>query len=107
MRLSRRGGACQTVTTLPAKAGTSGTGQRSPPQQELLVLRLRQPVTLTHEGSIQAHWSGPCRPCGRTPLPVFLLSRQEVLNAILTAGHPTEPRLPSTRDMSYPRAFPV
>jgi len=29
------------------------------------------------------------------------------LNAILTAGHPTEPRLPSTWDMSYPQAFPV
>ena len=76
-------------------------------QQELLRLRLWQPTTLTPEGSIQAHWSRPCRPEGAAPLLVFLPLCGKVLNAIPTAEHRKEPRLPSTRNMSYPRAFPV
>jgi hypothetical protein len=93
------------VTTLPAKAGNFL--RRSLPQQELLRLRLTHPPPLLPEGSIQAHWSGPCRPEGAAPLPVFLPSRGKVLHAIPTAEHRKEPRLPSTRDMSYPRAFPA
>jgi hypothetical protein len=95
------------VTTLPAKAGSFRVVRSPWLPQELLRLRLRQPVTLTPEGSIQAHWSGPCRPKGAAPLPVFLLSRGEVLNAISTAEHLKGPKPPSTRDTSYPRAFPI
>jgi hypothetical protein len=95
------------VTTLPAKAGSFRVVRSPWLPQELLRLRLRQPVTLTPEGSIQAHRSRPCRPEGATPLLVFLLSRGEVLNAISTAEHLTGPKPPSTRDMSYPTAFPM
>ena len=95
------------MTTLPAEAG-SLRAERSPwLRQELLRLRVTQPPTLAPEGPIQAYWSEPCRPEGAAPLQVFLLSRGEVLHAISTAEHFTEPKLPSTRDTSYPPAFPV
>ena len=51
-----------TVTTLPAKAGSFCTVQSPWLQQELLVLRIRQPVTLAHEGPIQAHCDEPRHP---------------------------------------------
>src|SRR5437763_1376662 len=38
---------------------------------------------------------------------VSLPSRGDVVNASATAEHPKEPKRPRTRDMSYPRAFPV
>ena len=95
------------MTTLPAKAGSFCAVQRSRLQQELLVLRIEQPLTLAHEGPIQAYWSEPCRPEGAAPLQVFLLSRGELLNAISTAEHLKGPKPPSTRDTSYPQAFPM
>src|SRR5437588_9904559 len=95
------------VTTLPAKAGSFWPG----PEASALTGASR--ATLTATRCVNARRLDPS-PLERawpslrtTPLPVYLLSRQEVLNAILTAGHPTEPRLPSTWDMSYPQAFPV
>ena len=95
------------MTTLPAEAG-SLRAERSPwLRQELLRLRVTQPPTLAPEGPIQAYWSEPCRPEGVAPLLVFLLSRGEVLNAISTAEHLKGPKPPSTRDTSYPQAFPM
>src|SRR5205085_11051117 len=76
-------------------------------RQELLRLRVTQPPTLAPEGPIQAYWSEPCRPEGVAPLLVSLLSRGEVLNAISTAEHLKGPKPPSTRDTSYPQAFPT
>jgi hypothetical protein len=92
------------VTTLPAKAESVRVVRKRLLQQELLRLRLWQPTTFTPEGSIQAHWSEPCRPKGTASLPVFLPSRGEVVNAISTAEHLKGPKPPRTRDMSYPRA---
>jgi hypothetical protein len=95
------------VTTLPAKAG-SFRAMRSPwLRQELLRRRVTHPPTLTPEGPIQAHWSRPRLFRGEPLLPVLLPSRGKVLNAIPTAEHLTGPKPPSTRDTSYPRAFPM
>src|SRR5436305_7390339 len=95
------------VTTLPAKAGNF-RAERSPwLRQELLRLRVTHPPTLTPEGPIQAHWSRPRLSRGEPLLPVLLPSRGKVLNAIPTAEHLKGPKPPSTRDTSYPQAFPM
>src|SRR4051794_1711234 len=95
------------VTTLPAKAGRFRAVRSPWLQQELLRLRLEQPLTITPEGSIQAYCNEPRDPRRDALIAGYLPSRQEVLNAILTAEHLKEPKLPCTRDMSYPRAFLV
>jgi hypothetical protein len=95
------------VTTLPAKAG-SVRALRSPwLRQEFLRLRLPHPPTLPPEGPIQAHWSRPRLCKGEPLLPVFLPSRGKVPSAIPTAEHRKGPQPPSTRDTSYPQAFPM
>jgi hypothetical protein len=43
----------------------------------------------------------------RALAPGFLLSQGKVSNALPAVEHLTEPKFPSTRDMSYPRACPV
>jgi hypothetical protein len=76
-------------------------------RQELLRLRVTQPPTLPPEGPIQAHRSRPRLSRGEPLLPVFLPSRGKVPSAIPTAEHLTGPKPPSTRDTSYPQAFPM
>ena len=95
------------MTTLPAKAGNFRAVRSPWLRQELLRLRMWQPTTLTPEGPIQAHWSRPRLSRGEPLLPVLLPSRGKVLNAIPTAEHLKGPKPPSTRDTSYPQAFPM
>ena len=95
------------VTTLPAKAGSFWLV----PEASALTGASRTTLTAPRYVNVRRPDPGPLLRAlmsRRTaPEPVFLPLRGEVLNAISTAGHPTEPRLPRTWDMSYPRAFPV
>ena len=95
------------VTTLPAKAGSFWLV----PEASALTGASRTTLTAPRYVNVRRPDPGPLLRAlmsRRTaPEPVFLPLRGEALNAISTAGHPTEPRLPRTRDMSYPRAFPV
>src|SRR5205085_10751044 len=65
--------------------------------------RLRQSVTLTHEGPIRAYCPGLCTGTLRCAPP----DTSGGVNATLTGERLTEPKLPGTRDMSYPRVCPV
>ena len=67
------------------------------------MLRLRQSVTLTHEGPIRAYCPGLCTGTLRCAPP----DTSGGVNATLTGERLTEPKLPGTRDMSCPRAFPM
>jgi hypothetical protein len=97
------------VTTLPAKPGSFWLGPKAP------ALTGASRTTLTAPRDIHVRRLDPsprCEPCrpskeGAASRPVVLPSRGEILNAISTAEHPKEPKLPGTRDMSYPRAFLV
>jgi hypothetical protein len=95
------------VTPLPAKAGSFWLV----PEASTLTGASRTTLTATRYVNMRRPDRGlllrALMSRRTSPEPVFLPSRGEVLNAISTAGHLTEPRLPSTRDMSYPRAFPV
>jgi hypothetical protein len=95
------------VITLPATAGNFWLV----PEASALTGASRATLVATHYVNARrpdpGPWSEPSRPEGAASLPVFLPSRQEVVSAILTAEHFTEPKLPRTRDMSYPQAFLV
>ena len=95
------------VTTLPAKAGSFWLVPKASALTGASRATHTAPRYVGARRLDPSPRSGPCRPEGAAPLLVFLLSRGEVLNAILTAEHLKEPKPPSTRDMSYPRAFPV
>ena len=97
------------MTTLPATAGSFWLV----PEASALTGASRTTLTAPRYVHVRrldpSPRSEPCRPSeeGAASLPVFLPSRGEVVNAISTAEHPKEPKLPRTRDMSYPRAFLV
>ena len=95
------------MITLPAKAGSFWLV----PEASARTGASRATRVATHYVNARRPDPGPrsepSRPEGAASLPVFLPSRQEVVNAILTAEHLKEPKLPGTRDMSYPRAFLV
>src|SRR5438874_2799602 len=95
------------VTTLPAKAGSFWLA----PEASALTGAFRTTLTATRYVSVRRPDPGLLLRALMSPRTspelVVLPSRGEVLNAISTAGHLKEPGLPSTRDMSYPRAFPM
>ena len=95
------------VTTLPAKAGSFW----HQPEASAQAGASRTTLTATRYVSVRRPDPGlllKALMSRRTsPELVVLPSRGEVVNAISTAEHLTEPRLPRTRDMSYPRACPV
>ena len=95
------------VTTLPVKAGSFWLV----PEASALTGASRTTLTATRYVNVRRPDPGPLLRAlmsRRTaPEPVFLPLRGEVLNAISTAEHLKGPKPPSTRDTSYPRAFPM
>ena len=99
------------MTTLPAKAGSFWLA----PEASALTGASRTTLTAPRYVSVRRPDPGlllrALMPRRTSPELVVLPSRGEVLNAISTAEHLTEPRLPSTRDMSIGLrpigAFPV
>ena len=95
------------VTTLPAKAGSFWLA----PEASALTGASRTTLTAPRYVSVRRPDPGLLHRAlmsrRTSPELVVLPSRGEVVHAISTAGHLIEPRLPRTRDMSYPRACPV
>ena len=95
------------MTTLPAKAGRFWLV----PEASALTGASRTTLTATRYVNVRRPDPGlllrALMSRRTSPELVFLPSRGEVLNAISTAEHPKEPKLPRTRDMSYPRAYLV
>jgi len=95
------------VTTLPAKAGSFWPEPEASAPAGASRTTLDATAYVTVRRPSPGPRSGPCRPEGAAPLLVLLPWRAEVLNAICTGEHLTEPKLPRTRDTSYPAAFPL
>ena len=95
------------VTTLPAKAGSFWLVPEASARAGASRATLDAPAYVNARRLDPSPLEQALPSLRTTPLLVFLLSRGEVLNAISTAEHLKEPKLASTRDMSYPRAFPV